>query len=73
VPYADLLVVAKSIGDGEPVGKEDQVELSTLECARDFDIIIGRQERDRMSGIAPQRMAMCDRPSNEKSGEIHMT
>src|ERR1700722_2164556 len=73
VAYSDLLVIAESIGDREPVGKEDQVELSALQRARDLDIIIGRKERHRMRGIAPQRMAMCDGSRDEKSSEVHMT
>ena len=71
--YSDLLVVAKPIGNREPVGEEDQVELSTLQCTRDLNIVIGRKERHGMSGIAPQRMAVCDGSRNEKSSEIHMT
>jgi hypothetical protein len=57
VPDSDLLVVAKSIGNRKPVGKEDQVELSALQRASDLDIIVSGQKRDIVGRVAPQLCA----------------
>ena len=68
---SDRLVVAKAVGNGKAIGKEDQIELASLERLRDVDVIPGGEKRDGTRRVPPERMAMCHRTGNQKTGEVH--
>src|ERR1700751_5337877 len=68
---SDRLVVAKAIGNGKAIGKEDQIELTSLERLRDVDVIRGREKRDGTGRVPPERMAMCYGAGDQKTSEVH--
>jgi hypothetical protein len=72
VPYSDFLVVAVSVGDRQPVGEKDQVELSALKGACDINVIARGEKRHLMCRVPPERMTMRNRACNQKTSEIHV-
>ena len=50
---SDFLVVAKPVGNRQPVGEEDQVKLSAIERACDIDIVVGAEEWNLMGWVSP--------------------
>jgi hypothetical protein len=48
-----------------------QVELSTLQHARNVGAVLQRQERDVVCWIAPKRMAVRCRPVDQETGQSH--
>src|SRR6516164_8181220 len=68
---SDRLVVAKPVRNGKAIGKEDQIELASLERLRDVDVVRGGEKRDGARRVPPKRMAMCYGAGDQKTSEVH--
>ncbi len=66
VANADLEAAAEPVGDREPVGEEQEIELALLQQLRNAHIMRERQKRGLVLGIAPDRMTVDHRARNQE-------
>jgi hypothetical protein len=73
VADTDLVAAAEAVGDRQPIGEKQEVELSLLEHARDMRVVRERQEIGVVRGIAPDRMTVDHRTRDQEPAQMHFT
>src|SRR6266508_958520 len=72
-PDPDLEVQAVAVRDAEPVGEEDEVELSALERRGDAQVEVEVEKVDVVRRIPPNRVAVAHRPGDEEAAQVYLS